>query len=285
AVGRLLAQGDSARRAGALEEAQNAYARVQRLEPLNSRASAGLAAVQMDLRHRKILAEAEAAFAKNDFAGAEARLAAIFTQNPQHRGALELQRKLVERRAFAESAPPVLGPAFQKPISVEFRDANLRSVFDALARSHDVNFVFDKDVRTDIRVTIFVRNTSIDDAISLILATNQLARKVLGSNSVLIYPNTPAKQREYQDLVMRSFYLGNTDAKQALAMIKTMVKTRDVYVDEKVNLLVMRDTPDAIRIAEKLLATLDVAEPEVVLELDVLEVARSRLLELGVQFP
>src|SRR5262249_16614440 len=126
AVGRLLAQGDSARRAGALEEAQNAYARVQRLEPLNSRASAGLAAVQMDLRHRKILGEAEAACAKKDFAGAEARLAAIFTQNPQHRGALELQRKLVERRAFAESAPPVLGPAFQKPISVEFRDANLR---------------------------------------------------------------------------------------------------------------------------------------------------------------
>ena len=66
-----------------------------------------------------------------------------------------------------------------------------------------------------------------------------------------------------------------------LAMIRAVVKTRDVYIDEKLNTLVMRDTPDAVRLAERLIATQDFAEPEVVLEVEVLEITRSRLQQLG----
>jgi general secretion pathway protein D len=98
---------------------------------------------------------------------------------------------------------------------------------------------------------------------------------------VLIYPNTPAKQKDYQELVTRSFYLANADPKQAMAMIKQMVKTKDVFVEEKLNLLVMKDTPDAVRLAERLIAGLDLAEPEVMLEVEVMEISRNRLLELG----
>ena len=53
-----------------------------------------------------------------------------------------------------------------------------------------------------------MRNSNIEDAVKLLLVTNQLERKVLNENSVLIYPNTPAKSKEYQSLVVRSFYLG-----------------------------------------------------------------------------
>ena len=87
------------------------------------------------------------------------------------------------------------------------------------------------------------------------------------------------------DLVTRSFFLGNADPKQTLNMIRTIIKTRDVYIDEKLNLLVMRDTPAAVRMAEKLVAIQDLAEPEVVLELEVLEVSRTRAQELGIRFP
>ena len=85
--------------------------------------------------------------------------------------------------------------------------------------------------------------------------------------------------------MVHAFYLGNADVKQTLNMIKTLVKTRDVFIDEKLNLLVMRDTPEAIRLAEKLIATQDRAEPEVMLEVEVLEVKRSRLMDLGIQYP
>ena len=147
------------------------------------------------------------------------------------------------------------------------------------------NFIFDRDVRPDLRSTMFVRNTRIEDAVRFLLATNQLEQKVLSENTILIYPNLPNKQKDYQELMVKSFYLANADVKQTLNLIKTVIKTRDVFIDDKLNLLVMRDTPDAIRLAEKLIAAQDLAEPEVMLEVEVLEVARNRLTEIGIRYP
>ncbi len=119
----------------------------------------------------------------------------------------------------------------------------------------------------------------------MLLVSNQLEKKVLNENTILIYPNNPAKQRDYQELVMRSFYLANADVKQTLNMIRTLLKTRDIFIDEKLNLLIMRDTPEGIRLAEKLIAAQDLAEPEVTLEVEILEVEHSKLTELGIQYP
>jgi general secretion pathway protein D len=116
-------------------------------------------------------------------------------------------------------------------------------VFEVISRTSGLNFVFDRDVRSDTKINIFVRNTSLDEVVRLILTTNQLDRKLLNENSVLIYPNTPAKQKEYRELVVRSFYLANADVKQAVNLVKGMVKSQDVFIDEKLNLLVVKDTP------------------------------------------
>jgi general secretion pathway protein D len=158
-------------------------------------------------------------------------------------------------------------------------------VFDVLARAANLNFLFDKDVRTDQKTTIVVRDAQVDDVIRLILATNQLEQKVLNETTALVYPNTPQKLREYQDLVVRTFYLANADVKQSANLIRTILKTRDIFVDEKLNMLVMKDTPNAVRLAEKLIAAQDLAEPEVMLEVEVLEVGVNRLLNLGLQYP
>jgi len=130
-----------------------------------------------------------------------------------------------------------------------------------------------------------VRDAKVEDIFKLLLMTNQLTHKVLNENSVLIYPNTPPKQKEYQDLMVRSFFVAYTDVKQMVAMVKGLVKTKDVHIDEKLNLFVMKDTPEAIRLVERMVALNDVAEPEVMLEVEVLEVSRSRILNLGAQYP
>jgi general secretion pathway protein D len=105
------------------------------------------------------------------------------------------------------------------------------------------------------------------------------------SRSALSYPNTQAKQKDYQLLTVRSFYLANTEAKTVAATLKALLKTRDVVVDDKLNLLIVRDSPEAIRLAEKLVALHDVPEPEVMLEVEILEVKRTRLLDLGIRWP
>jgi general secretion pathway protein D len=202
---------------------------------------------------------------------------------------LAAQRADALRRAQAPLPPPPLPPAlaaaYQKPVALEFREAPLRQVFEALARSTGVNFVFDKEVRGDARVTVFLREVTLDEAMKVILATQQLDRKLLNDNTVLVYPNTAAKQREHQELVTRSLYLGNADAKQVLTLVRTMAKTRDLYADERLNVLVVRDTPEVVRLVEQLVATLDLAEPEVMLAVEVMEVASNRLDELGLSWP
>jgi general secretion pathway protein D len=286
AVARLLSEADVLRAGGAQPQAEAVYRRVLALHPGNDRAAAGLARIEADRRADRAAAAAEAAFARGDLDGAAAIAQQALAEAPTHRAARALLRRIEERKAGPAAAQePRLGSQFSKPISLEFRDANLRQVFEIIARSHGINFVFDKDVRPDMRVTIFVRDTAVEDVVKLLLATNQLERKILNPNSILIYPNTPAKAREYQELVTRTFYLGNADAKQTLNLVRALVKTRDVYVDEKLNMLVLRDTPAAVRYAEKLIAAQDLAEPEVMLEVEVLEVGRTRLQELGVRFP
>ena len=256
-----------------------------RFDPGSIAARNGLDGVARERRHAQLVAEAEFALRAADIATAERRAAEVLGENSNHRGARAVMRQVSERRAPLRTERPQLTAALGKPITLEFRDANLRSVFEVISRTSGVNFVFDRDVRPDIRVTIFVRNTNLDDVLKLLLATNQLDRKVINENSVLIFPNTPAKQKEYQELVVRSFYVANADVKQTAAMIRALVKTRDIFIDEKLNLLVIKDTAEAVRLAEKLVATQDLGEPEVVLEVEVLEVSSSRLRELGIRYP
>ncbi len=285
-LARLLQEGDAALRDGRLEEAQARYRDVLRLHPENTRAPAGLAAVEMVRRNEALVREAEEAMSREDYEAARLRLRAVLTQEPTHARAAALLKQVDEKADRPQGVQiPQLAAGLRRAVTLEFRDAPLRSVFDALSRQSGINFVFDKDVRTDTKTTVFARNTALSDAIDMILATSQLNKKVLNPNTLLIYPNQPVKLREYEDLVVRAFFLSNLEAKGALTLVKTLTKSRDVYVDERLNLLFVRDTPDAIRLVEKILAVADQAEPEVMLEVEVLEVKRSRLLELGLQWP
>jgi general secretion pathway protein D len=285
AANQMLAQADSARLQNSFDAAEAGYRRVLGIAPDNKRAQSGLDSIVAARRHNTLLAEAEILFKKGDADAAQARLRPVLVENPAHREARQLQRRIDEKNYKDASASPALKSSFKKPITLEFRDANLKSVFEVIARSAGINFIFDKDVRPDLKASIYVKNTSIEDAIKLLLVTNQLDKKIMNDSTVLIYPNIPAKTKEYQELTVKSFYLANADVKQTMNMIKALVKTRDIFVDEKLNLLIMRDTPEAVRLAEKLVATQDLAEPEVLLDVEVLEVSHKRLVDLGINPP
>lgn len=284
AAQRLLAQAETARQRGELEPAKTLFQQAAAIDPSNPRGRQGIDTIAMDERHRALYREAEAAFKVGHLREAQDRLRAIFAQNKDHRDAQALHRQLTEQQAAA-GREKTLAASLHRPITLEFRDTDLKTIMELVSRTTGLNFFFDKDVRPDLRTTVFVRNASIDDVLRFILVTNQLERKILNENTLLIYPNTPAKTKEYQELVTKSFYLAHADVKQTANMIKGMVKTRDVFIDEKLKLVVMRDTPDAVRMAEKLVAAQDLAESEVMLEVEVMEVASGLLTELGLRFP
>lgn len=284
-LNRLILAAEAERDAGRFDNAETNFKTVLRIDPNNSRARAGLQDVDRARKHAALLDEARALHAKAEDDSALQKLQLIYAENPNHRGMLALKREIDEQRAKNTLSTPSLRSVYKKPVKLEFHDAPLSMVFDILSRTTGINFILDKDVRPEQRTTLLVRQASLDDVVNLILTTNQLEKKILSATTVLIYPNTSAKTSEYQDLMVKSFYLENCDVKQATSMVKSLLKTRDIFVDEKLNMMVMRDSPEAIRLAEKMIAMLDIAEPEVMLELEVLEVNRTQLLDLGVQYP
>ena len=255
------------------------------IEPNNRRAQDSL----RQLDHMRSLDEklelARGDLRRGDIYGADRQVKQILELDPKNEGALELQSnvRLVQSRNVIPY--PQLRTRLDRPVTLEFRDANLKTIFEVLSQVAGLNFIFDKDLRPDMKATIFVRDVRIEDAVELLLQQNQLHQKVVNENTLLIYPDSPQKLKDYQELVMRTFYLTSIDANTALNMIKTMLKTRDVFVDERLNTLTMRDSEDAVRMAEKLLQSQDQSNPEVVLEVEVMEVATQRILDLGLQWP
>lgn len=281
-----LSTAESQKASGQLELAEASYRQVLTIDPRNQRAAQGLAQIAADRRNSALLLQGEQLLKKGDLMAAERAVRTVRTQDPQNPEARRLQQLIDQQRDQEQQAgTPAVKAALAKPVALEFRDASLKSVFEVLSRSSGLNFVFDKDVKGDTKVTLFVRSSPLEDIVRLILGTNQLARSQLNENSFLIYPNTPAKAKEYSELVVRSFYLANADVKQAMTLVKTVAKSKDVFADEKLNLLIVKDTPDAMRLVERLIDSLDLAEPEVMLEVEVLEVSRSRLNELGLDWP
>lgn len=286
-IDNYLDDGDRQRSVGKLDAAEAAYRRALGIDDRNTRAMQGLEQLAVDRKNTANLAQADQLLKKGDLLGAERVVRTVRAQDPLNAQARSLQQQIDSMRdkEMNPSGNPAVKAALAKPVVLEFRDATLKSVFEVLSRSSGLNFVFDKDVKGDTKVTFFVRNSPLEDILNLILKTNQLEKRQLNDNSFLIYPNTPAKAKDYQELVVRSFYLANADVKQAQNLVKTVAKSKDVFADEKLNLLIVKDTPDAMRLVERLIESLDLAEPEVMLEVEVLEVTRSRLNEIGVDWP
>jgi general secretion pathway protein D len=271
--------------AGRFDAAEATLRNILALHPENPRAATLLANLASERQHQQDVQAASQALAAGRPQEAEQATRLVLAQAPGHAGALALLQQIQAARTSDELRPRELDAVYRKPITLEFRDAPLRNVFDMIAQQSGLSFVFDKDVRLDTRATLFAHNTPITDAVDMLLMSSQLLKKVINPNSLLVYPDQPQKKMAYQELLVKSFYLGNADAKSTMAMLRMLVKAKDLHVDERLNLLVMRDTPEAIRLAEKIVAVQDLAEPEVMLDVEVLEVKRGRLLDLGVQYP
>jgi general secretion pathway protein D len=285
AVQRYLQLGDNARAAGYIDQAEAFYQRAQRFDPTNANAHAGLEAVARDRASVSVVKEADDAFKKGELDLALEKAREVLKINPSQREARAIVRKVEEQKLKADATSPQLAAALKNTITIELRDAPVRTVFELISKRSGLNFVYDRDVPADARVTVFVKDTTIEEVMRFVLVSSQLERRTLNPNTVLIYPNTPAKSQAYRELTVKSFYLANADAKQTAQMVRSLVKTRDLFVDEKLNLLVVRDTPEAIRMVEKLIASQDLGEAEVMLEVEVLEVGHNQLAQIGVQWP
>jgi len=283
-VVQLLAEAEQAIQSGDLERANNRFEAALRWVPNQPRAVAGVQRVRLARKHEQI-AEQAARLSADNPALARALLQEALGEDPRNRKVRRVLESLDAGRTRDSAAPPQLAAAFRKPVTVSFRDQPLLQALDVVAHASGLNFVFDKDVQAGLKTTIFARDLPAQDVVDMMLRSNQLVRHTLSETTVLVYPRTPEKEREYRELTMRVFYLSNAEPRALAASLKAMTRVKDIQPDERLNAIIVRDTPEVLQVIERLVAAQDIAQSEVVLELQVLEVNSSDMLDFGVGLP
>ena len=189
---------------------------------------------------------------------------------------------LVTRMRDVRSAGFDLPDSEPLPDSLIFREASSRDVLLVLAKLADINVVFDPGFR-DSRISIDLRGASLQDALDAVTGSTRNFYRVTAQRTVTIVPDTPAKRRQYEEEVVRTFYLSNADLTETIDMLRVVVDLRRVAPITATNAISIKDTPERVTAAAKLISAIDKARAEVIIDVELLEVDRRKLREYGLQ--
>jgi general secretion pathway protein D len=194
-------------------------------------------------------------------------------------GKTELE-SLIER-ARTLPAPGLELPDATLPQSLAW-NGSARDLYSLLGKIANVSVVFDPQYR-DQQINIDIRDQSLDAALEAISASTRNFYQVTAPRTVTVVPDTPAKRQEYEQEIIQTFPLSNADVKEAADLLRIVVDNRRLSVVTANNTIAIKDTPERVRAAGRLLAAIDRARPEVVIDVEILEVDRTHLKEYGLQ--
>jgi general secretion pathway protein D len=196
-------------------------------------------------------------------------------------GKTELQT-LIDR---ARDLPPPgmdLPTGVKMPASLTFRDATSRDVFTAISRLANISLIFDSSFR-DAPVTVDLRNTTLEDALNTVAGATRTFFRVTAPKTIVVIPDTPAKRREYEEEIVKTFYLSNADLKETMDLLRMVLDARRISPTTATNALTIKDSPERIAAASRVIAAIDKARPEVIIDVELIEVDRTKLQEYGIQ--
>ncbi|TRO79474.1 secretin N-terminal domain-containing protein [Desulfuromonas acetexigens] len=227
----------------------------------------------------KLLAEAEGFYRARRYGNAKVTLTRLLEISPGHPRALELQER-VQKSAGTLMDGFELDVDSDTTITLTFKSAKTKEVFGILSKLSGINFIFDEEMKEQT-VSLSFEKATFSQALELLLRMNDLGKKVLNSKTIIIYSNSKEKAKQYEDHIIQTFYLSHIDAKKAVNMLRTMLQLRKIYVHEELNALVIRDTPQVIKLAQQVIEAADRGDAEVVLDLELVEVTHNNELKIG----
>jgi general secretion pathway protein D len=217
-----------------------------------------------------------------DAALREARQKARTHVNVTRGGKTELESLIARTRNLP--APGLELPTDVKlPGSLVFGSgATSRAVFLTVGRFANLSVIFDPAFR-DLPLTIDLRNASLPDAMAALTASTHTFYRVTAPRTVTIVPDTAAKRREYEESIIRTIFLSNADVKEVIDLLRVVVDIRQISPITGTNSISIKDTPERVAAAVKLIEAIDKARPEVIIDVELLEVNRTKLREYGLQ--
>jgi general secretion pathway protein D len=220
----------------------------------------------------------------NQFAAVELSKAYQLMQDLQRAANESTSIEEIKRRASAnmtKAQPPELNPASNEPISLNFsRDTPIKDIYRALGNAFGINVLFDQAVKDD-RITIELRDVTAQAALERVMQAGNHFYKVLDEKTIIVVPDNPQARRDYEDLVIRTFYLSNGDAEQVTNVVRTMIEARNVFPLKALNAITIRDTADKVLIAEKIIQANDKAKAEVVVQVELVQLDLNRIRDIG----
>ena len=247
--------------------------------------------------------QAQKRLAAEDLEGAVQELELAINLHPANRYAQtilqETRTRLKEREASREDAEgfeerrrraqelfggrPILEPSSTAPIQLRFaEDTSLQKIFEVLSKLSGINILFDESFR-DKRVTIDLVDVSFEEALDKLALINRLFYKVVDPSTIIIVPDNAQKHRQYDDLVLRTFFIVNAEVNTVANMLRTIAGIQRVQPNPELKSITVRATPDQVAVAERIIELNDKTKSEIMLDIEILEINRSKALEFGLQ--
>lgn len=173
------------------------------------------------------------------------------------------------------------------PITLKITDEAKR-IYETIAKLAGINVVFDPDFlrASSERISVELNNVTLTEALEILAIRTKTFWKPLNSTTILVIPDNQGKRRDYEDQIIKTIYLSNslasTDLTETLNAMRQLLELRRVVQSNSLNAIIIRDTPDKVAIAERLIQSIDKGKPEVIIDVAVMEIDRTRARDLGI---
>jgi len=191
-------------------------------------------------------------------------------------------------KRMEEAAGPVeLAPIAQTPITLKLTE-DAKTVYETIGKLAGINVLFDPDY-TSKRIRVDLNGVTLQEALEITALESKTFWRPVTPNTIFVAADTPAKRKELEQSVIRTFYLTNlsqpNELQDLVNILRTLLDTQRLQQFPSQQAVVVRGTPDQIAMAEKLIGDLDKGRPEVVVEVAIMQVSRDKLRNLGIQPP
>ena len=197
------------------------------------------------------------------------------------------EEKKEEPKVEKMELPVKLQIKVEEKLKLKFsQNANLRSIFQALGKYSGINVIFDEGFR-DKPFPIDLTDMSFEQALNTVCVASKNFYRIIDGQTVIIVPDQPVNRTKYEINAIKTFYVSNIDAQEIQAhlqqMLRTPYKAPSLVVNQSLNSITVRDVPEIIELAEKIIKRWDKPKGEVLIELEIMQVSRIRLRELGLE--
>ncbi len=183
------------------------------------------------------------------------------------------------------TAPPEIKPLSRAPINLKMSN-DARVVFDTIGKLAGLTVIYDPDIQQK-KISTELNNVTLEQALDIVCLESKTFWKPVTENIIIVVGDQAQKRRDYEEQVVRTFYLSNVAIAQDLTEITTglrqLLDLKRIQQVNSQNAIIIRDTPDKLMLADKIIRDIDKAKPEVIVQVMILEARTDNLKNLGIQ--